>query len=777
MPSATVARSRVGSFAGNTLRIRGFTPQQIRNGIFQRFYDGTDPSALSNVARIEVLKGPSGVLYGQSGVGGIISIITKQPTDSFEGSVALTGGMYNQKQASVDIGGPITDTLGIRLTGEIERSGSFTDHIDVDRENIGVALAWKPTPAISAHFVGEYLHRKLPNNPGLPTVGTVTSNGVGTVKRSTFLGEPDYNFQANHAPLLQAWVDFKLSGTWTLTPRVQYNEWNNTSRSTTLLPPAPGQPTLIQRVGRDGGEHDKFYVAQLDLAGEAIFFGIRHKLLFGVEYNHDDVPFRMQPTVACGVGSIDALMPVYGCGAPTGAFGFLADAKLEGYAFYAQDQIALTDAWNVVAGIRHSDSDNDNAFTTAFSSSTTSAKLKNTSWQLGTTYALGNGLSLFGGYNTGYDLGAVTGSRKFDGAAFEPETSNQAEAGVRLTRDNIRTSLSAFQIRRNNVGVPDPANLGFNLQDGQFRTRGVELEGEWSPLPGWWFRGTLYSRLDNKRDGAIVVIAQRLHTEDLGGVLREQGGWEILSLPAIAQIDQLVPLGAGRTHAFKTGDILHPEREPRETLDDLARTLGTYAFSAQYLQAPVPIDGGGIKWSWFSRYDDLPTGRGHYVQSWDIAVKDGPSNDYSVCTTWLVDGSSYYLVSIDRERLLFPDLLKRAAANARQYRPRSILIEDAGPGASLIQQLRADREAGIPQPIGCRPVGDKYSRMAAETPVIEAGQAYLPNAAAWLDEFRKEIVQFPSGRYDDQVDSMSQFLLWQRTSAQGGFRTMRMLGR
>lgn len=292
-----------------------------------------------------------------------------------------------------------------------------------------------------------------------------------------------------------------------------------------------------------------------------------------------------------------------------------------------------------------------------------------------------------------------------------------------------------------------------------------------------WFKGTLYSRLDNKRDGAIIVIAQRLHTEDLGGVLREQGGWEILTLPAIAQIDQLVPLGGGRTHAFKTGDILHSEREPRETLDDLAGTLGTYAFSAQYLQAPVPIDGGGIKWSWFSRYDDLPTGRGHYVQSWDIAVKDGPNNDYSVCTTWLVDGSSYYLVSVDRERLLFPDLLKRAAANARQYRPRTILIEDAGPGASLIQQLRADREAGIPQPIGCRPVGDKYSRMAAETPVIEAGQVYLPNAAAWLDEFRKEIVQFPGGRYDDQVDSMSQFLLWQRTSAQGAFRTMRMLGR
>ena len=511
VPSATVARSRIGGYAGNTLRIRGFTPQQIRNGIYQRFYDGTDPSALSNVARIEVLKGPSGVLYGQSGVGGIISIATKQPTDAFAGSLALTGGMYDQKMVTADVGGPITDTLGIRVTGEIERSGSFTDYIDVRRENVGVALTWKPTSWISAHFVGEYLHRELPSNAGLPVIGTVIGNGVATVKRSAFLGEPAYNRQENHAPLLQGWVDFKLSEAWTLTPRLQYSEWNNTSLSTTLLPPIAGNTTLIQRVGRNGGERDKFYVAQLDLSGEATTFGVRHKLLFGVEYNHDDVPFTMQPSVACGIRPINALNPVYGCGAPTSNFGFLADAKLEGYAFYAQDQIALTPAWNVVAGIRHSESDNDNIFTTAFGSSTASARLRNTSWQLGTTYALGSGVSLFGGYNTGYDLGAVTGNRRFDGTPFKPETSNQAEVGVRVVRANVRASLSVFDIRRNNVGVPDPANTGFSLQDGQFRTRGVELEGEWSPLPGWWLQGG-YAYLDAtvSRSSTPALVGARI---------------------------------------------------------------------------------------------------------------------------------------------------------------------------------------------------------------------------------------------------------------------------
>ncbi|MEQ1780158.1 MAG: TonB-dependent receptor [Hyphomonadaceae bacterium] len=497
VPSATVAHSRIATFAGNTLRIRGFSPQQIRNGMYQRFYDGTDPSALSNVERIEVLKGPSGVLYGQSGIGGIVSIITKQPTDAFQGSVALTGGSYDQKMATVDIGGPVMDGLGIRFTGEIERSGSFTDFLDLERENSAVALAWRPTDWASAHFVAEYLHRKTLENPGLPVVGTVISNGVATVDRSTYFGEPSYNVQENHAPFLQGWVDFRIADGWTLTPRVQYSEWNNTSKSTTLLTPAPGSLTTIPRVGRNAGEKDKFWLAQLDLAGDFQALGISHKLLVGIEYNKDKVPFRMNDFVPCGIGSIDSLNPVYGCGPQTSNFGFLADARLEGVAIYAQDQIALTEAWNVVAGIRHSKSVNDNVFATAFFSSPSSADLDNTSWQLGTTYALGGGLSLFGGYNTGYDLGAVTASRRFDGVPFEPETSDQAEAGIRLTQDTLRGSISLFRIRRNNVAVADPANFGFQVQDGQFRVQGVEVEGEWSPMADWVLQGG-YAYLDGE---------------------------------------------------------------------------------------------------------------------------------------------------------------------------------------------------------------------------------------------------------------------------------------
>ncbi len=497
VPSATVGGSRESRYQSFSLKIRGFSANEMRNGMRQRYYEDVDPSALSDIGRMEVLKGPSAVLFGQMGMGGIISITTKQPTEGFVGWVALTGGSFDRKMATVDVGGPINDTLGIRVTGEVERSGTFVDYQDMDRDNAGLALAWRPNSSVSAHFVAEYIRRSTQNNPGQPVVGTVQSNGIAPVDRSTFLGEPGFTLLEADAPLVQAWVDFKLGDAWTLTPRFQYSEFNNAGKQAILGAPVPGQTTLIERTGRYTGENDRFYTGQIDLSGQATGFGVRHQLLFGVEYNNEEVAFRQFGVVPCGIGPIDSLHPVYGCGAPTNAFGFLSINKIEGVAVYAQDQLALSQAWNLIAGIRYSKFDNSNTFSTDFFSAPSTADLSSTTWQLGTTYALGQGVSLFGGYNTGFDLEYVIGARRRDGTPFRPETGDQAEVGVRLIRDRVRASLSAFNIRRNNVAAPDPADPGFQVQEGQYRVRGIEVEGEWSPLPGWWLQGG-YAYLDGK---------------------------------------------------------------------------------------------------------------------------------------------------------------------------------------------------------------------------------------------------------------------------------------
>ncbi|MCJ2142107.1 hypothetical protein [Methylobacterium sp. E-066] len=95
---------------------------------------------------------------------------------------------------------------------------------------------------------------------------------------------------------------------------------------------------------------------------------------------------------------------------------------------------------------------------------------------------------------------------------------------------------------------------------------------------------SLLSRLDDKTTGAIILVMQRLHVDDLIGHLLEQGGWTVLNLPAIAEADQFIPIGQGRVHHRRTGDVLHPEREPLAVIEEQRRTMGGFNFAAQYQQ-------------------------------------------------------------------------------------------------------------------------------------------------------------------------------------------------
>ena len=194
-----------------------------------------------------------------------------------------------------------------------------------------------------------------------------------------------------------------------------------------------------------------------------------------------------------------------------------------------------------------------------------------------------------------------------------------------------------------------------------------------------WFTNTLLSRLDNKEKGAIIVVMQRVHLDDLSGhLMGNSDDWDVLSLAAIAEEDERIPLGGGRFHVRRIGEPLHPERESIKTLEGLKQTLGSDIFSAQMQQSPVPPGGGLIKRKWVGRYDQLPEREypSHIVQSWDTASKEGATNDWSVCTTWLVRDKFFYLMHVLRGRFDYPTLRARVIAHAAVYNPQKVLIED-----------------------------------------------------------------------------------------------------
>jgi predicted phage terminase large subunit-like protein len=273
-----------------------------------------------------------------------------------------------------------------------------------------------------------------------------------------------------------------------------------------------------------------------------------------------------------------------------------------------------------------------------------------------------------------------------------------------------------------------------------------------------WVTGTLLSRLDNKEEDAIIVVMQRLHEDDLAGHLIEAGGWEVLNLPAIAEADEFIPIGYGRTHHRKAGEVLHPARESLATLERLKAEMGSAAFSAQYQQAPVPEGGNLIKREWLRFYEGRPEQRpgDTILLSWDTAMAARETADYSVCTIWLIRGEEHYLLDLVRERLAFPDLKRMVIALHQRWPGSTMLVEDQASGMSLIQQLSAER---IPV-VAYKPKADKLTRMSAQTVRFESGAVFLPKDAPWLDDLVSELLSFPGGRHDDQVDSISQALDW-----------------
>lgn len=277
-----------------------------------------------------------------------------------------------------------------------------------------------------------------------------------------------------------------------------------------------------------------------------------------------------------------------------------------------------------------------------------------------------------------------------------------------------------------------------------------------------WFRNTLSSRLDDKRDGAIIVVMQRLHVDDLAGHLLEQGGWTHLNLPAIALKDEEIEIGEDLFCYRREGEALHQNREPLSALEIIKQDMGSFHFNAQYQQSPVPDEGNLVKWDWFGIFTEPPGAddKGRIVQSWDMAVKDGENNDYSVCITAHVFHKEIHILDIFRKKLDYPSQRKAVIAQAQKYNTNIILIEAAANGSPLVADLKHLNKPGIPTPIAVIPRGSKVERLSVESHRIEAGDVRLPEKAPWGDDFRIELLAFPHGRHDDQVDALSQLLTW-----------------
>jgi predicted phage terminase large subunit-like protein len=278
-----------------------------------------------------------------------------------------------------------------------------------------------------------------------------------------------------------------------------------------------------------------------------------------------------------------------------------------------------------------------------------------------------------------------------------------------------------------------------------------------------WYDSTLRSRLNSQEKGAIVIVMQRLHADDLVAHVQEHEAWDVLSLPAIAEQDQVyefaMPYGRRRIER-KMGDVLQPALMSAAKLDAQRRSMTEYNFTAQYQQNPQPPSGIIVKREWLKFYapDEKPQQFDQVLQSWDTASKDTELADFSVCTTWGIKGQHLYLLDVHRRKMDFPELKRAVRDLAALHGATVVLVEDKSSGTSLIQELRADNFAIVQAAPALD--GDKIMRLRAQTAKIEGHFVLFPKQAPWLDAYILELVTFPNAKNDDQVDSTVYALAW-----------------
>jgi len=324
---------------------------------------------------------------------------------------------------------------------------------------------------------------------------------------------------------------------------------------------------------------------------------------------------------------------------------------------------------------------------------------------------------------------------------------------MKNTELNVATTQNGFRLGTTVDGALTGLHADVIIVDDPIKPMDVFSDSKRSRV-NTWFNRTLVSRLADQRTGVIAVVMQRLHEDDLSGMLlRASKQWAPLILQAIADENEKIPISKYQYYRRQIDDVLQPKRETLDELLDRSEQIGPDTFSAHYQQLPVPTGGTMIRPDWLRYYKSLPQQAfsSPIFQAWDVASKDGELNDWSVCTTWLRYNRVYYLIDLLRERMDYPTLRDCALSHCRTQRASLVLVEDAGLGTALVPEL--NNEGIVAR--GVKPQHSKQMRLQLQLGKFRDREVCLPEGGHFVPGLVAELLAFPNGRFDDQVDSIS----------------------
>ncbi|MFF9551635.1 TonB-dependent siderophore receptor [Methylobacterium fujisawaense] len=435
---------------------------------------------LADVERIEVLKGPASVLYGRGDPGGLINIVTRQPTPTPSGDINLQAGSFGFRRVQGSVSSAIEGVEGLsgRLSFAAQSDPTFRNFYGRDnaRTFVAPAFAWTPTPDTRVTFLGEFTRVDNQYDEGL-----IARNGrVPLDNVARYYGEPfsRYNGSANFGLLK---VEHDLNANITLR-EVLNAQWGGFDLLATRAIGLTNRNTQVTR--RETAVYSTYAAvdSQTEMVAKFDLLGFRHTVLTGVEYTNGYR--RAYQTQSTNFPSVSFLNPVPG--SPIVGLQFQSDLKQKNAltGLYVQDQIDLGLGLQMLVGVRY-DTGTQYYFSRVPTSRTIppEQQLSGTSPRVGLIYRPVEPLTLYASYATSFKPQT---DNVYNAVNPRPETGELYEVGSRLDLNpDLTLSTAAFRIIRNNVSAADPVNTGFSVITGQQRSQGVEADLAGQVLPGW----------------------------------------------------------------------------------------------------------------------------------------------------------------------------------------------------------------------------------------------------------------------------------------------------
>ncbi|MEL7636006.1 MULTISPECIES: TonB-dependent siderophore receptor [Sporomusa] len=456
--------------------VRGFRAPNYLDGLnlYNGFAQGYTTPLIEayGIERVEVLKGPASVLYGQNVPGGLFNMISKKPTTESIREIQLQTGSFDRLQGAFDFSGPVDadKTRLFRLTGLMRDSGTQTDFTDNKRTFLAPGFTWRFDDDTSLTVLAQYLKDSAgATYQAMPMYGTLMPNPHGSIPRSRLLGEPGYDSIEREQFSIGYELEHKLDATWTLRQNLRYNKVDFDGRMVYATGFVPGSDRLLNRATWQMREQGDIFA--IDNQAQAIFNTgrVRHTLLLGADYRRAwyDAKFGY----AAGTASaLDVYAPVYGQGAADPPTVISTTQIREQFGLYLQDQLKAG-RWVLTLGGRQDWVDTDAV------TNTSPARRKDDAFskRIGLTYLNDNGLAPYVSYSTSFE--PTSGADRL-GNAFVPTTGQQYEVGVKYQPQGSKSmvTLSGFNLKQQNVLTPDTVQTSFSVQEGEARVRGVELE-------------------------------------------------------------------------------------------------------------------------------------------------------------------------------------------------------------------------------------------------------------------------------------------------------------